>query len=229
MPGTILPPGALMSQLKSVPARKRGAAAAAASAAAEPSAGSASTGAGKRGADVAAAAATAPVTSSQLSAMTDLKDSVLQKAGLACAGEAGVEREGSGGGVVGAGRTAEERREAQSRQELSGGGAAAAAPAVVPVRRRGGAAGVRVSNVRRRSEIDRRLEALVGPSGRLRDVSRVNIIKVRACVVRRNFSLMHTCVPVLDSRLQAGCTHTRLCCAMDCCCGLIRDRIWTIS
>ena len=59
---------------------------------------------------------------------------------------------------------------------------AAAAPAqTAPVEtmvtgRRGGYGGVR--GFRRRSEIDRQLDALIGPSGRLKEASRLNIIKV---------------------------------------------------
>jgi len=35
---------------------------------------------------------------------------------------------------------------------------------------------------KKRSEIDRRLDSLVGPSGRMKDASKLNIIKVCVCV-----------------------------------------------
>ena len=53
------------------------------------------------------------------------------------------------------------------------------------------------SGFKKRSEIDRRLDGLVGPSGRMKDASKLNIIKVcvQVCVcVWGAFVLLFVCV-----------------------------------
>ena len=71
----------------------------------------------------------------------------------------------------------------RSRSVLPLAGAAATRellPPLLPPVKSGAAAAAAAA--KRRSEIDRRLDSLIGQSGRLRDASRPNIVKVRTLI-----------------------------------------------